>query len=95
MHPVTKSDLEAVVRRINRTLNGTDETPVYDRDTNGHYVRANPDVFYLDGAYGGFALYRTVGTNSGATDVLSVGHVPKRQLHALMHAFLRGVELAT
>ncbi len=57
---ITVSDLEAVVRRINRSVNGTDELPAWDVyivDGKREF-RQNPDVYHLSGAYGGYALHR-------------------------------------
>ncbi len=90
---VTISDLEAVCRRINRTLNGTDETPVWTMDDTGrNSPRANIDVFYLDGAYGGYALYRVMSEGGGVTDVLNTGHTSKRELRDQMFAYLEGID---
>ncbi len=87
---VTISDLEAICRRINRTVNGTDEAPVWTRDEDGTN-RATIGVFYLDGAYGGYALYRIMSEHGGVTDVLNTGHCPKRELQARMFSFLEGI----
>ncbi len=54
-------------------------------------LRANIGVYYIDGAYGGYALYRIMSEGGGVTDVLNVGHVPKRELRELMFAFLEGI----
>ncbi len=87
---VTIADLEAICRRINRTVNGTDQLEVYTRE-NGT-LRANIGVFYLDGAYGGYALYRIVSEGGGVTDVLNTGHTTKRELQARMFSFLEGID---
>lgn len=89
MERITVSDLEAVVRRINRVMNGTDQHEPWER-VDGT-LRANVGVFYLDGAYGGYDLYRMVNESGGVDDVLRCGHRPKRELYDLMHAYLRGI----
>jgi hypothetical protein len=95
---ITNSDLEAVCRRINRTVNGTDEMPVWSPAQltgDGHTnlaSRANIGVFYIDGAYGGVALYRIMNEGGGVTDVFNVGHVPKRELRNLMFAYIEGLD---
>ncbi len=96
MERITVSDLEAVVARINRTVNGTDELPVWDvYITDGRReMRQNANVYHLSGAYGGYALHRNCeangdGESHGIHDVLG-GHMPKRELYDQMQAFLRG-----
>lgn len=88
---VTQRDVEAVCRRINRIVNGTDETSVWER-VDGEY-RANVGVYYVDGAYGGVALYRVANESGGVTDVFRIGHVTKRQLRDAMFAFIEGISL--
>ncbi len=90
---VTIADLEAVCRRINRTVNGTDEVPVWNELVDGeNSICANIGVFYLDGAYGGYALYRIMSEGGGVTDVLGTGHTTKRELQARMFSFLEGID---
>ncbi len=92
---VTIADLETVCRRINRTVNGTDQTPVWStlHDLEeAPFNRANIGVFYLDGAYGGYALYRIMSEGGGVTDVLGTGHTSKRELQARMFSFLEGID---
>lgn len=94
---ITQRDLEAVCRRINRTVNGTDETPCWTRryepgdPPNGANV-ASIGVYYIDGAYGGVALYRIVTDGGGVQDVFGNGHLAKRDLYSRMHGFLVGIE---
>ena len=88
---ITIRDLEGVCRRINRTVNGTDYQEPWTKDEDGHN-RASIGVYYLDGAYGGYALYRMATESGGVSDVLGLGHLSKRELYHSMHAFLRGIE---
>ena len=95
---VTIKDLEAICSRINREVNGRDDVPLWRRVAGG--AVQSPDVFYIDQAYGGCALYRACsegadGQSHGVSDVLRVGHRPKRELRDLMFAFLEGYELAS
>lgn len=92
---VTNADLEAACKRINRTVNGTDETPLWRRihDLEEAPINvASIGVYYVDGAYGGVALYRITSEGGGCTDVFNVGHVPKRELRNLMFAYLEGID---
>ncbi|MHB8742586.1 MAG: hypothetical protein ACYC9L_05610 [Sulfuricaulis sp.] len=88
---ITTSQLEAVVKRINRTVNGTDQDQLWTSDETGNH--ATIGMYYLDGAYDGFALYRVVTDGGGVSDVFSFGHQSKRELYNAMHAFLRGLEV--
>lgn len=92
---ITQKDLEALCRRINRTINGTDETPLWTREDGD--LRQSPGVYYIDGAYSGVALFRTCdlddsGESHGVSDVFQSGHMPKRELYGRMSAFLDDVE---
>lgn len=90
---ITQRDLEQLCRVINgRTVGDADATP-YSRSPDGG-VTANIGVYYIDGAYGGIALYRIVTAGGGVADVLSCGHVPKRDLYGRLRAFLEGLEAA-
>jgi hypothetical protein len=94
---ITQRDLEAVCARINRAVNGTDETPQWERTDGG--LRQNPGIYHLSGAYGGWSLHRSCeldgnGESHGVSDVFGCGHVPKRELYGRMQAFLAGLEAA-
>lgn len=74
MRRITKAHLEAKVAGLNDAV-GAPPADLYP--TAGRY--------YLDGAYGGWALYL-----SDSKDVFNVGHVPARELAGLISAFLAG-----
>lgn len=96
---ITNSDLEAVCRRINRIVNQSENFDVWESNpdwntetgTASNAVRARIGTFYIDGAYGGVALYRIMSEGGGVTDVFNVGHVPKRELYHLMFAYIEGL----
>jgi hypothetical protein len=93
MTRITVKDLEAVCARINRAVNGTDETPVWVRDEDG--VLSSPlNVYHLSGAYGGYSLHRTVTDGGGISDVFGCGYIAKRELYDRMQALLRGFDIA-
>lgn len=62
MQRITRKFLEAQITTLNR-MTGNPEEP-YRRNDDGKAV-ANKGNYHLDGAYGGFALYRMV-TNRAA-----------------------------
>ncbi len=103
---ITLRDLEGLVRRVNNVVNGApgeyvDEWPTYTRGESPNlggmttYSQV-PWTYYVDGAYGGVALYRNCGPDvngesHGVHDVFG-GHMPKRDLYYRLHAFLEGIE---
>lgn len=91
---ITKRDLDGVVRRIERTFGYDPDAPQWDEEDDGAGARWSsvPGRFFIDGAYGGWALFRYVNEHGGVSDVLGVGHRPKRELYDLLHAFVRGLE---
>lgn len=87
---ITTKDIEAVCSRINRTVNGEDRSP-WERNESGE-LRAVIGTYTLDGAYGGYALYRIMNEGGGVNDVLQCGHLPKREIYNMMRSFLAGFE---
>lgn len=102
---VTVRDLESLVRRVNNAVNSPpdgykEDWPLYNEiprnGTPGVWYEQIPWTYYLDGAYGGYALYRMSGPDingesHGVSDVFG-GHMPKRDLYYRLHAFLEGIE---
>ena len=83
---ITEKDLQAAVDRINR-IHGTPMTPY----TNG---KPNANNFHLSHAYGGVCLHQ-MSSREGCTGVRSVlcgGHVTKRELYDMMHAYIAGLD---
>lgn len=86
----TTEQLEAIVTRINMITN----SPLKSYETvDGKYV-AQVGNYHLSQAYGGFSLHRMGNESGGTSDVLHCGHVPKKELANLMHAFIRGLNAA-
>jgi hypothetical protein len=77
---ITRRDLEAVCTRINRIAIQESE-PAYN--TAGAY--------HIDGAYGGWALYRWTGDHGAVSDVFRSGHMPARELYNRMQAYIDGL----
>ena len=86
MNRVTEKQLEAIVDRINRITNSPPASYVDGKAQVGNY--------HLSHAYGGVALHRMYNEGGGVTSPLSTGHMSKRELAALMHAFISGIEVA-
>ena len=88
---VTTAHLDAIVARIN-TMTNSPLTP-YASAASGKY-EPQAGCYHLSQAYGGYALHRmsTTAGCTGTSDVLSRGHMPKKELAELMYAFIRGLE---
>ena len=79
---ITEKQLQSTADRIN-TVGGHPLEP---------YTGNKPNAlnYHLSFAYGGVSLHQ-MGAGSGTRDVFSCGHVPKRALYDLMHAYLSGL----
>lgn len=89
MTRITLKQLELVVERIN-SATGSPPEP-YSKLPTGEF-KANIGCYHLDGAYSGWALYKICSSGGACNDIFRVGHVPKRELYELMHAYLLGIE---
>lgn len=88
---ITTAHLQAIISCIN-SLTNSPQTP-YAAGPDGQYV-PQANCYHLSQAYGGYALHRMVAEpgSSAIHDVLSRGHMPKRELAELMRAYIRGLE---
>lgn len=84
---ITVKNLQAVVDRINKATGSPAEQ--YSATIPG---AANVGNYHLSGAYSGYALHRTVNVSGGIIDISKSGHMSKRALYDLMHAYLAGYE---
>jgi len=84
MNRVTEKQLQAVVDRLNR-ITGSPLEPYVGRE-------AQIGNYHLSHAYGGVCLHRMYNEGGGVTSPLSTGHIPKRELLGLLHAFINGIE---
>lgn len=86
---ITQKDLETVARRIN-LITGSPVNP-YEADDTGR-LRAQIGNYHISYAYGGASLSRMVTDGGGTSDVLSCGHITKRELYDRMQAYIAGIE---
>jgi hypothetical protein len=86
MQRVTEKELEGIVARINR-ITGNPEIS-YTKNHEGKLIQ-NSGNYHLSWAYGGVTLYQLL--ESGSRDVLRCGYVSKRELRALLYAFIDGI----
>lgn len=83
MNRITESQLQAVVDRLNR-VTGSPMAPYVDG-------KAQIGNYHLSHAYGGVCLHRMHNEGGGVSSPLSIGHVTKRELYGLIHAYLSGL----
>ena len=77
---ITMQDLQSAVDTLNRI-------------TSFHRIHvANVGNYHLDGAYGGWQLSQMDNASCASRDVLSSGHVPKRELYNLIWAYIKGIQ---
>lgn len=83
MSKIKMSQLESVIGRINRITDSPVSTYVACTAQAGNY--------HLSEQYGGYSLHRITSVSGGIRDVLSCGHVSKRELLSLMLAYIEGL----
>jgi hypothetical protein len=81
---VTEKHLQAIVDRLNR-ITGSPTAPYIDG-------KAQIGNYHLSHAYGGVCLHRMFNDGGGVSSPLSTGHITKRELQGLLHAFISGIE---
>ena len=88
---ITIKHLDAKADTINRMTNSPVES---SQRVDGRYC-ANVGNYHISRAYGGYCLHRMVNESGGVSDVFSCGHIPARELAALMSAYMTGLYDAT
>lgn len=88
---ITRAHLDAKASTINSMTKSPSEP---SNMVNGKY-RANVGNYHISGAYGGYCLHRMCNESGGVSDVFDCGHIPARQLAALMSAYTAGLYDAT
>jgi len=81
---VTEKHLQAIVDRLNRITNSPAAPYIEGKAQIGNY--------HLSHAYGGVCLHRMFNDGGGVSSPLSTGHITKRELQGLLHAFISGIE---
>lgn len=88
---ITENDLKMVCLRLNK-LTGSPEKPYAIIDGKN---KAQIGNYHISHAYGGVCLHRMFNEGGAVTSVLSCGHIPKKELYYLMHAYIAGLEAKT
>jgi hypothetical protein len=88
MNRVTEKQLQAVVDRLNRITG----SPLEPYTKEGDKYTAQVGNYHLSHAYGGVCLHRMHNEGGGVSSPLSTGHVSKRELLGLLHAYINGIE---
>jgi hypothetical protein len=84
MNRITEKQLQAVVDRLNRITGSPLEPYIGGEAQIGNY--------HLSHAYGGVCLHRMYNEGGGVSSPLSTGHITKRELMGLLHAYINGIE---
>ena len=92
---ITRAHLDAKADTLNRmTKSPTEPSSMVD----GKWT-ANVGNYHISGSYGGsyvgYSLHRMSNESGGVSDVFSCGHIPAKQLAALMSAYTAGLYDAT
>lgn len=77
MERISRRDLDRLAGQLDRLLGG-DGSPVWSRQDGRNVARAG--AVYVDGAYGGWAVYRVASDGHGASDLSRMGHQPARRV---------------
>lgn len=84
MNRITENHLQAIVDRLNR-ITGSPAAPYIDG-------KAQIGNYHLSHAYGGVCLHRIHNEGGGVSSPLSTGHITRRELAGLLHAFIAGID---
>lgn len=90
---ITNRHLDELCRVLNRSFLGDANVPLWNRQEDGS-LKATVGAYYIDGAYGGVALYRMSTEGGGVSDVFHSGHMTKRDLYNRIRAFMDGIDAA-
>jgi len=91
MDRITNKQLEILADRMNEVTGSPKEAWTRAKDGT---LKANIGNFHISRAYGGACVHRMMSEGGGVTTPISYGHIPRRDLFELMHAWLRGFEEA-
>jgi hypothetical protein len=85
MNRITEKHLQAKIDYLNK-ITGSPMQPYMDG-------KAQIGNYHLSHAYGGVCLHRMHNESGGVSSPLSTGHITKRELLGLIHAYINGIEL--
>ena len=88
MTRITIKQLEQLAQYLNELTN----SPLtYRNESIADSFKANIGHWHISQAYGGACMHRTVSDGGGVTCPIVHGHVSKRELFDLTHAFIKGL----
>lgn len=95
MQRITEKQLKNLCQYLNELTGSPMEysTRVVQPDGSIKFT-ANKGHYHISHAYGGVCLHRVCNEGGGVTTPLIHGHVPKRELFNLIHAFIKGLDAA-
>lgn len=89
MQRITEKQLESLCDYLNTITNSP---ATYGGRNEAGQFKANIGHYHISHAYGGVCLHRVMNEGGGVNTPVVHGHVPKRELFNLMHAFIKGLE---
>lgn len=89
MQRITDKQLDSLCDYLNIITNSP--ATYGTRNEEGQF-KANIGNYHISHAYGGVCLHRVVNEGGGVNTPVVHGHVPKRELFNLIHAFIKGLE---
>lgn len=93
MQRITDKQLNSLCDYLNMITNSPATYGQHTTDADGaRDFKANIGHFHISHAYGGVCLHRVVNNGGGVNTPVVHGHVPKRELFNLMHAYIKGLE---
>lgn len=81
---INQKDLEQIVRVLNRRA-GTPDEPYTD-------CEPNPGAYYVDAAYGAYALFQMMDDGSTGARTI-IGRTNRRELYRQISALIDGIEI--
>jgi hypothetical protein len=88
MERITDKQLDNLATWLNELTGSPLESS--SRDEAGKFM-SNIGNYHISHAYGGVCLHRIVNEGGGITCPIIGGHVTKRELFNLMHAYIKGL----
>lgn len=89
MQRITDKQLDSLCDYLNMITNSP---ATYSTRSESGQFKANIGHFHISHAYGGVCLHRVVNEGGGVNTPVVHGHVPKRELFNLIHAYIKGLE---
>ena len=93
MQRITDKQLDQLATYLNELTNSPKTYGQHTTHADGaRDFKANIGHYHISHAYGGVCLHRVCNEGGGVNTPVVHGHVPKRELFNLIHAFIKGLD---